>query len=144
MEYIKDKINYLYQHLFNPPRHPFFMDIDRVNKLADNFIKFQEKYIKKRIEYQNTELPKEINIKNNSSKILKRSHLKDLNKELSKERNFNKIFAIITKMSKFLIETNVNNEDELYNKMKDSKNINIMIIGSGPIGLFLACLINSL
>ena len=34
---------------------------------------------------------------------------------------------------------NVTNEDELYKKLSKSKDINVMVIGSGPIGLFLAC-----
>lgn len=139
MEYIKNKINYIYQHLFNSPRHPFFMDIERVNKMASNFLDHQKKYIKETIEYQNTDLPKELNIKQESTKVLKLQDIKDLNKELSKERNFNKVFTIITKISNYMIETNVVNEDELYKKLSKSKDINIMVIGSGPIGLFLAC-----
>ena len=139
MEYIKDKINYLYQHLFNSPKHPFFMDIEMVNKTAGIFIKYQEKYIKKTIEYEETKIPKELNIKQNLNKVLKLQDVKDLNKELSKERNFNKVFTIITKISNYMIETNVINEEELYKKNSESNNINVMIIGSGPIGLFLAC-----
>jgi hypothetical protein len=139
MEYIKNKINYLYQHLFNSPKHPFFMDLERVNKAADNFINYQKKFIKEKIEYKLSEIPKELPIKEKKNKVLKKNLILNLNKELKKERNFNKIFTLITKISKNLIESTVKNENELYKNIKNSEKINVMIIGSGPIGLFLAC-----
>ena len=46
MDIIKDKINYIYHHLFNAPIHPFFQDIRGVNKLASEFIEHQKKTIK--------------------------------------------------------------------------------------------------
>ena len=55
--------------------------------------------------------------------------------------NYNKIYELVSNISRYLIRSNINNEDNLYEKIsKDKKEtINVMIIGSGPVGLFLAC-----
>lgn len=140
MENIKNKINYIYRHLFNTPIHPFFNDLLYVDKMTNKYTEYNNKFIKKTITYkQLNEYPPTIDVNNsNEIVILTNNDLIELNKELSNQDNFDKIFKIITKISKYTIESNVKNEDTIYKKM-DTDKINCMIIGSGPVGLFLAC-----
>lgn len=134
-----NKINYIYQHLFNTPTHPFFMDLIRVEKITQDFIKHQEKIITKKIDYKKTTIPDEI-ILNQEEKVLKNKDIVELNKQLNNIDNYKMIFKIVSAMSHYTIESNVSFEEEMYQKIsKETDKINCMIIGSGPIGLFLAC-----
>lgn len=140
MENIKNKINYIYQHLFNCPTHPFFRDIRSVNVLAENYINYQKDKITHNIDYKKTVIPENVDRTFKYSKELSANDLNQIDKELNKVSNWNKIFKIISAISIYLIKSNVTDEEKLYDSLhKDKGRKNIAIIGAGPIGLFLGC-----
>jgi len=140
MEKIKEKINFTFQQLFDMPKHPFFIDSDRVNLLANNYIKHQELFISKKINFVKSDIPKEYVTTDENYKILNLEDLKKLNDEIEKNTNKKKILQIVSKLSNYLIKSNIDDYSRLFSKFrKDKDKINICIIGAGPIGLFLAC-----
>jgi len=140
MENIKNKINYIYQHLFNCPIHPFFRDIRSVNMLAHSYIDYQKDKITNKIDYKNTVIPENVDRNNKYSREVSINDLNQINNELNKVSNWNKIFKIISTISIYVIKSNVSDEEKLYDSLhKDKGKKNIAIIGSGPIGLFLGC-----
>jgi hypothetical protein len=137
---IKNKINKIYEKLFYMDNHPFFMDLKNVNEYSDEFIEYQKKMIQKKINFQKKNISFIENIKSHKPKELQVSEIKKLDKELSEVNNFKKIFKIVTYISNFVIKTNVTDENELLEKLNHNKHrINILVLGAGPIGLFLAC-----
>ena len=141
MEKIRDKINYIYQHLFNMPVHPFFKDIIRVNDIANDYVEQQEVNIKHKLPYKNTPIPNELDKTLKYEEILTDDIINELYDKLKKNYNKKELFKIISNMTRYLIKTNVNNIDELLKKFNnESKDkINIAIIGTGPAGLLLGC-----
>ncbi len=142
MENISKKINKMFENLFktNDNNHPFLKDLKRVHSIAPKHRTTMKNSIKKTINHIIVnDLPEDIVI-NQKYDILPISELKKLDTELFNTLNYNKIFEIVSYISKFIIKSNVNNEDNLYKKLNkvDKDTINIMIIGSGPVGLFLA------
>jgi len=141
MEDISNNINIMFQNLFITKNeiHPFFIDIIRVKKIAEEYIYYQKKFIRNKINYQ----PHIDNIEGRviifSYKILKKKYLVELEKEMHNVMNWNKILKIVSNMSQYLLESSVKNEDNFYKKISQEDKLNIMIIGSGPVGLFLAC-----
>ena len=139
MENIKLNINNTFYHLFNMKHHPFFMDIERVNKISKDYINFQKTAINKTIKYKKTSIPKGKNINIKYKNILTNKDILQLNKQLDTVLSYKNILKIVSKISKYLIKSNVDNQDILFNKFKNSKDtINICIIGAGPTGLYLA------
>ncbi len=143
MENISNKINKMFQNLFKTPDniHPFFKDLKKVYEEAPKHRRHVKSAIKKKIDYKViNELPNEIII-NPKYDILNAKELKKLDNELFNVLNYNRIYELVSNISKYLIRSNINNESKLYEKIsKDKKDsLNIMIIGSGPVGLFLAC-----
>lgn len=139
MEQIKSKINNSFYQLFSMKNHPFFRDIEKVNKISDNFIEYKKGIINKTLNYKKTKLPNNENIKINYKKELTNNNLKKLNKQIDSVMSYNKILKIVASISSYLIKSNVTNYNNLYKKFKQDKNkINICIIGAGPTGLFLA------
>ena len=140
MEKIKEKINFTFQQLFNMPKHPFFIDIDKVNLLANNYIKHQELFIRKKIKHEKLDIPYDFIYPEKNYKILSLEELKKLNNEIEKNTSKKKILQIVSKLSEYLIKSNIDNYSNLFSKFrKDKDKINICIIGAGPIGLYLAC-----
>jgi hypothetical protein len=135
MEHIKDKINKKFQSLFGT-KHIFFEDIDRVNKLSKEYIVNMKKYTNHTVNFDPNITVEDIYIKPEYT-ILNKSKINDLSTEMNNVLNWDKILKIVSYMSQHLLESNVKNEKKLYQMIK--KDINIMIIGSGPIGLFIAC-----
>tara|TARA_A100001015_G_scaffold296674_1_gene377251 strand:- start:2758 stop:4107 length:1350 start_codon:yes stop_codon:yes gene_type:complete len=143
MEEIKKKINYSFTHLFNMPKHPFFMDLIRVEKISKNYIEYQNSSIKEIVPYKKTSIPKEEKINIKSKKELSDNKLKKLNSQLKVNLSFINILKLVSEISKYVIKSNVSNYDKLFNNFKKDKNkINIAIIGAGPVGLFLAIYLN--
>ena len=139
MDEIKNKINYSFTHLFNMPKHPFFMDLRRVNKISKNYIEYQNSFVKNKIPYKKTTLPNEENVITEKKKELSNIKLINFNKQLKVNNSYPTILKIVSQISKYLIKSNVSNYEKLYNSFKkDSNKINIAIIGAGPVGLFLS------
>lgn len=142
MENISDNINKMFENLFKTEdnNHPFFKDLKKVLKVSSNYRKLYKKNIVKEINYNNDiKIPNEVNY-NPKYSVLKLNKLKELDNEFFNVLNYNKILELVSYISKFIIKSNVDDKEELYNKMKKTKDtINVMIIGSGPVGLFLAC-----
>ena len=140
MEYTSNSINKSFQKLFSTTEHPFFTDIKKVNKISKQHIKLQKEYIKYKIDYEPISIiPDDIKI-NMSYKLLKKQDIDMLSTEMN-NMNWKKIHQIVSYMSQFILQSNVKNEKQLYKDLakSDDETINIMIIGSGPIGLYLAC-----
>jgi len=142
MDKISDDINIMFQELFGSTKHPFFEDIHKVNKLSKNYINNMKRIIQHEIPFEpNINIP-EGHIIEPKYNILKKEKIYELKKEMNNVMNWKKILSIVSFMSQYLLESNVKNEKMLYKKLKTSNMVNIMIIGSGPIGLFLACYLN--
>jgi len=143
---IKDNINKMYENLFTSKEHPFFNDLHTVNKLAKKTIQYQKKFTTHTTIYQQDKdnikriINKEEEEKDVEYKILKKNDIYRLGEEMSNVMNWKKLHHIILKISQYLLQSNVKDENILYDIIsKDTKSVNIMIIGSGPIGLFLGC-----
>ena len=147
MDEIKDNINTMWINLFNKERHVFFSDIKRVNELSKKYIKMQKKYIKSTIPYISIDIPigKNIDTSIDKYKVLSKENIDTLVKEMSNVLNWDKILKIVSTISTFLLKSPFDTDkkkDTLYNNIK-LNSVNIMIIGSGPVGLFLACYLES-
>lgn len=142
MDNIKEKINLTFKYLFNYNLHPFFSDIEKVNKIAKNYINHQKIFISEKINYQKIKIPDKEEIKEIEQKVLSTSHLIKLNNEINNLTNFKKILKIVSEISKFFIKTNIKDKELFFEKISKDNKINICIIGAGPIGLFLACYLN--
>ena len=139
MEKIKDRINKSFESLFGNKQHPFFKDIHQVNKLSKEYILNMKKYINHKVDFDpNITIP-ETEIYNPEYKILTKNKINELANEMNQVLNWNKILKIVSFMSQHLLESNISSEQKLYQTIKKEETLNIMIIGSGPIGLFIAC-----
>ena len=135
MEKVRDKINIRFQKFISKSEHPFFKDIKRINRLSEDFLKYQKNTIISKIQYnQDIKIPENIKEPNIKNEILEKSDLKQLNIEIKKSLNYFNIFKLVSKISKYYIR-----ENELNSKNFNKSNKTILIIGSGPIGLFLSC-----
>tara|TARA_B100001121_G_scaffold309769_1_gene337834 strand:+ start:3263 stop:4561 length:1299 start_codon:yes stop_codon:yes gene_type:complete len=135
MEKIRDKINIKFQKFITKSEHPFFKDMKRIRELSENFLKYQKNTIISKISYnQDIKIPKDIKEPSSENKMLEKSDLKQLNIEIKKSLNYFNIFKLVSKISKYYIK-----ENELNSKNYNKNNKTILIIGSGPIGLFLSC-----
>jgi len=148
LEGISNNINILFKRLFLMENHPFYNDLDRVKELHDNFKDSMKKIIKYEINYDpNIIIPNEFDITVSKEKYtfaktdLDLDILKDLSIAINKSNNFNKMKELINDLYFMNIPSNVKNIDKLLKICKESKYVNVAIIGAGPIGLFLACYI---
>ena len=141
MDKIKDSINNIFHDLFNEDMHPFFSDIIKVKKIGKKMKNKMKSSIKHTTLYKKYNIiNSENNIEEPKYKLLKKNDIYKLMDEMSNIMNFNKLHHIVSKMSQYLLQSNVRDENKMYKKLSNNNNtINIMIIGSGPIGLFLAC-----
>ncbi len=141
---LSDKINKMFQNLFitEDNEHPIFKDLRRSYKISLDYREEMNENIKRRLDYQKINIPDGKTI-NPTYDVLSREDLVELEKEMKNIINFNKILELVTYMSQFVIRTNIKNEERLYENISNKKNnketINVMIIGSGPVGLFLGC-----
>jgi hypothetical protein len=141
---ISDDINKKFQDLFitKNNEHPIFKDLKKVYELSINYREHMKNNIKKTVEYKQISIPDGITI-NPVYDVLTKDNLIKLEKEMKNVINFKKILELVTFMSNFVIRTNIKNEEHLYEHISDKKEkkdtINVMIIGSGPVGLFLGC-----
>jgi hypothetical protein len=139
MEKIKDRINKSFESLFGNKQHPFFKDINQVNTLSKEYILNMKKYINHKVNFDpNIQIP-EAQLYNPEYKILTKNKINDLAKEMNQVLNWDKILKIVSFMSQHLLESNIKDDNKLYQSIKKEDTLNIMIIGSGPIGLFIAC-----
>ena len=109
-----------------------------MNKQYNNY---KKKKIKKQIKYNKVNDKIEgIAIDNSSlKKEFDINILKLLSIEMSKSNNFKKIVNLVNKLYYMDIPSNIRNVEKYMNHIKKSEKINIMIVGAGPVGLFLAC-----
>lgn len=134
MEKIKDKINNKFKKFINKDMHPFFNDLNRVNKITNNFRNYQKNTSLNKIEYNKNINVSDVKVKKNVKDILTIEDLKKLNSELKNNTNYFKIFKIVTNISKYYLKDNEITKNN-FDKNKDS----VLVIGAGPIGLFLSC-----
>ena len=132
MENIKDKINKMFYKFINKKIHPFFTDIYSVNEKAGDYIMYQKNFITEKIDYEENKLPTSLTIKNKNQEELTKDDLIQINKELRKTMTMTSIYQIVFKISTYIIPENI---------PKDMKKPNILVIGAGPIGLFISCYI---
>ena len=142
-ETISKRINKMFEKLFETKdnTHPFFKDLNKVYKEAPKHRKNMKSAIKNKINHIIiNELPNDVSITQKFD-ILDIHDLKQLDEEIDNILNYNKIYELVVYMSKYIIKSNINDKNKLYEKISENKKetINIMIIGSGPVGLFLAC-----
>ena len=149
---ISININKMFERLFKSKEdkehhsdmHPFFKDLKKVHKAAPEYRKNILNNIKRRINYKEVHnIPDNINVEP-KFETLNIDELKKLDYNMSNntiDYNYNKIFEIVSFLSKYIIKSNVSDKEKLYKTISNNKKdtINIMIIGSGPVGLFLAC-----
>jgi hypothetical protein len=140
MNTISNKINKMYEKLFitKDKIHPFINDINKSKNLAKGYRNKIKKYIKLETDYKKLIEVTEIN-KEKHYDELKSTDLVSLNKESNSVLNYAKILQLVSYISRFMIKSNVKDYDKLYNDIRNDNTINVMIIGSGPVGLFLAC-----
>jgi hypothetical protein len=138
MEQISDKINLSFQNLFNNQIHPFFEDLLNVDKLAKNYITHMKQYTKHTVKYSPNNTV-EGTTTTPIYKMLNKNKINELMIEINTVMNWNKILKLVSFMSQHLLESTIKNELKLYRTIKKEDTVNIMIIGSGPVGLFLAC-----
>lgn len=135
MEKIRDKINIKFQKFINKSEHPFFKDMKRIIKLSEDFMRYQKSTIISKIQYnENIKIPKDIKEPKEEYKLLDKSDLKQLNNEIKKSLNYFNIFKLVSQISKYYIQ-----DIELSSRNYNKNNKTLLIIGSGPIGLFLSC-----
>lgn len=135
MEKIRDKINIKFQKFINKSEHPFFKDMKRIIKLSEDFLRYQKSTIISKIQYnENITIPKDIKEPKEEYKLLDKSDLKQLNNEIKKSLNYFNIFKLVSQISKYYIQ-----DIELNSRNYSKNNKTLLIIGSGPIGLFLSC-----
>ncbi len=143
---ISNNINKMFQDLFIGDDHPFFNDIKKVIKLKKEYNEKIKNAINNDCTYK--ALSKNIESTNINIKDYDELDIKEMNKllkEINNVLNYNKILNLVSYMSKFMIKSNTSPQAEkkLYEKIstnKDTSKIkNVMIIGSGPVGLFIAC-----
>ena len=143
MDKIKNTINSMFQKLFTSDQHPFYTDLLRVDKLAKDFMGNVKKHINHKVAFeQNITIPEDLQIDNIVYKTLNKDIIKKLSEEMNKVSNWSKILKIVLYMSQYILESNITDEEKLYQIIKKEKIFNIMIIGSGPAGLFLASYLN--
>jgi hypothetical protein len=135
MEKIRDKINIRFQRFINKSEHPFYKDIKKIRDISDNFLKYQKNSIISKIPYnESIKIPESVKVPSSKNELLENSDLKQLNIEIKKSLNYFNIFKLVSNISKYYIK-----EVELNSKNYNKNNKTLLIIGSGPIGLFLAC-----
>jgi hypothetical protein len=132
MENIKNKINKMFYKFINKKKHPFFNDIYNVNEKAGDYIMYQQNFITEKIDYKENKSPNPLIIKKTEKNKLTKDDLIRINKELKQTMTMISIYKIVSKISEYIIPENI---------PKDMKKPNILIIGSGPIGLFISCYI---
>ena len=138
MDKIKNNINTMFQKLFGEGQHPFFDDLLKVEKLSKDYMGNVKKHTNHTISFEpNIVIPKDI-INNTIYRTLSKEKIEKLYLEMNNVLNWGKILKIVSFMSQYILESNVTAEDKLYSLIKKEKTFNIMIIGSGPAGLFLA------
>lgn len=140
-EFISNKINILFKKLFNLKNHPFYLDLEHVDDLNKQYNNYKKNKIKKQIKYNKVNDKIEgIAIDNSSlKKEFDINILKLLSIEMAKSNNFKKIVNLVNKLYYMDIPSNIRNVEKYMNHIKKSEKINIMIVGAGPVGLFLAC-----
>ncbi len=148
---ISDNINKMFQELFTDSKiHPFFNDLKRVLELKKDYTEKINKITKNKENHNDYNLPSNIEPININHKY-EELDIKDMNKLLQESNNilnYDKILNLVSYMSQFMIKSNIapQAEKKIYEKISKDNNefkmINIMIIGSGPVGLFLACYLN--
>jgi hypothetical protein len=144
MEKISNYINLLFQKLFDTSKHPFFIDMDRVHKITRDHTNAKEKFLKEEIKYSSsTNLPKSLKLSiNKREDTFDNDILKNLSEQMKKNSNYKKILDLVELLHFQNIPTNNLFDEDIksqFRVFKNSKKINVAIIGAGPIGLFLAC-----
>jgi hypothetical protein len=138
MNNYKKDINYLFYDLIKKDIHPIFKDIYNVNQLAKDYEEYQSNFIsnKANVEFKETKF-NELNIEKIKMEILKNSEFKKIEKHFDKNNKLDHIHNSVKPLAKKVIKSNVDNESKLYKQIKNENKV--LIMGAGPIGLYLAC-----
>lgn len=137
MEDIEKRINYLYKKLF-PNKHPFVNDLKKAEKI--NVMNNNEKFSKLlvRINKKENQIIIDKRIKIKEKEELDKEELKRILNLIDNEFNLEKIKKEIDKLLNKTIPSNILNCEILRETFNRGDKINIMIIGGGPMGLFLS------
>jgi len=135
MEDIKNKINRLFiKFITKSKKHPFFYDIETVNDSIYDYMLYKENRIVQETKYKFLPNIEQLQDKKEKHTVLTNEKLVKLDREIKNIGNYEKIFTIVTEISRYLLKSTASsNVFETFNKPV------VMVIGSGPIGLFTAC-----
>lgn len=129
MENIKNKINNSFIKFITKKNH-FFSDIKRVISIVDKWDNEKEDY--KFVKYNKLlNIPEHIVEKDIEYKTLTIDKIQELDKEMRNMNNIKQLFQLISDIANYKLES-VN-----VDKINDKNTV--MIVGAGPIGLFVAC-----
>jgi hypothetical protein len=145
---INNQYKFILQDKENPDYHIFFRSHDWVKKYHDDKKKIYKDYYKeyKNYEYNNSEIPifKTIeNCKYIPKKIISKTKLNEIYEIISNPEitDFNIIRKNLDEMYNYLLPSSINNLSEYENSI-NKNDINIIIIGCGPVGLYTALYLN--
>ena len=145
---INNQYKFILQDKENPDYHIFFRSHDWIKKYHDDKKKIYKDYFKeyKNYEYNNSEISifKTIeNCKYIPKKIISKTKLNEIYEIISNPEitDFNIIRKNLDEMYNYLLPSTINNLSEYENSI-NKNDINITILGCGPVGLYTALYLN--
>lgn len=143
MEKLSHIIEKLYQSfILTSNEHYFFKNIDYTIQLNKNIQKSYTKNISGSISFNKSPLPnyQNLNCYQTPSKTKEKDYFIDTYYKLVKLANTtHKINTLLDSSLKYLLPASIPTKEKLDEFLKEKKDINILVYGGGPSGLFVAC-----